>query len=342
MTIITQGQFTSTGVGVSIPLPSSADAFRTVNITQMGTTQATGRVVEAEWFGNNVFPDNDGLRHKKADNTSVISIDHFSDSTASNGFTYITECPRTEAQAANAITAITAADPAVVSQVNSYSEGDVIRIYNTTGMRQIGGMVFQISSVTSTDYELIGLDASGFAAAATAGFTRRLSKFEAVLPQYLYVTSISQASQAVVRTSVDPSSYYSVGMLITFSVPQSFGMSEIDRMTGKIVSINAATYEMVVNIDTQNFTAFAFPADTEVPTVALFATIAPAGARTREDYVTGEQTGYDFAMQAFRTAEYCPHMFLAAGAQSPAGSDGDIIVWQALKSEIGIISANNP
>lgn len=342
MTIITQGQFTSEGVGVQIPLPSSADWFRTVNITQMGTTQNPGRVVEGQWFGNSVFPDNDGLRYKKEDSGSAISIDHFSDTTASNGFTYVRQAPVTEAQAPNAITGITDADPAVVSQTNTYSDGDVVRLYSTTGMRQIGGMTFQISSVSGSGYSLIGLDASGFSAAGTAGFTRRLSKFEAVAPQFLYITSISQAAQAVVRTSVDPSVHYVPGMLIKFSVPQSFGMSEIDGLTGRIVSVNSATYEMTVDIDSQNFTAFDFPADSEVPTVALFATLAPAGARTRENYVTGEQTGYDFLYQPFRTAEFSPYMYLAGGPQSPAGSDGDVISWIAWKSEIGIINANIP
>ena len=44
-TIITQGDFTSEGVGVNIPIPQSCDYFVATNVTQMGTTQGTGRCV---------------------------------------------------------------------------------------------------------------------------------------------------------------------------------------------------------------------------------------------------------------------------------------------------------
>lgn len=50
MTIITQGKFTSAGVAVNIPLPSSADYFVTTNLTQMATTQNPGRCVRGEWY----------------------------------------------------------------------------------------------------------------------------------------------------------------------------------------------------------------------------------------------------------------------------------------------------
>lgn len=346
-TILTQGSFTSTGVGVKIPLPSSADYFRTQNLTQLATTQATGRVVMGEYYPG-IMDANDGIRWKKTNNTSAMNADLFSTSTASNGFTYVTTVPQVEAQAANVITGITAANPAVVTQTNTYSEGDIIRIYNTTGMLQIAGMDFQISSVSGAGYTLLGLPATasnGFAAAATAGNTRRISSALAVDPQFLYITNISQDTQAVVSTSVDPSAFYSVGMKIHFTVPSSFGMSQMDQQTGTIVAVNdvaaasnIGAYNLTVDIDSSAFTAFAFPASTSSPTARLFATLAPAGAKTATNPITGVTTGYDFDLQPFRTGEFVPYMFLAAGAQSPAGSDGDVIVWQCFKMETGNIS----
>jgi hypothetical protein len=341
-TIVTQGTFTSAGVGVKIPIPSSADYFRVQNLTQLATTQATGRVVMAEYYPG-IQNANDGIRWKKTNSTSAMNADLFSTSTASDGFTYVTVAPTVEAQAANAITGITAANPAVVTQTNTYSNGDIIRIYNTTGMLQIAGMDFQISSVSGAGYTLLGLPATasnGFAAAATAGNTRRISKFGAVEPQFLYITNISQALEAVVSTSVDPSNHYAVGMKIHFSIPSSLGMVEMDQLTGTIVAVNAVAaasdigaYNLTVDIDSSAFTAFAFPASTSSPTAPLFATLAPAGARTRTNTVTNVTTGYDFNLQPFRTGEFTPYMFLAGGAQSPAGSSGDVIVWQAYKME---------
>ncbi len=344
-TIITGGSFTSAGVGVKIPLPSSADYFKTWNVTQYAAASPTV-CVGGEWFGAKfgvgASAANSGLRWKKS-GSSAILIDSFSTSSASDGFTYVTSSPVVEAQAANAITAITAANPAVVSQTNTYANGDILRIYNTTGMLQIAGMDFQISSVSGSGYTLLGLPATvtnGFATAGTAGFTRRISKFGAVEPESLYITNISKATQAVVSTSVDPSSHYVVGMKIYMSVPYGFGMTQMNGLTGKIVAVNAVSatsdigaYNLTIDIDSSAFTTFAFPVSTLSPTATLFATLAPAGASTQYDPVTMVQTGYNFQIQPFRTGEFTPYMFVAGGANSPAGAAADIINWSAYKFE---------
>lgn len=332
-TILDGGSFTSTGAGVKIPLQSSADYFKTWNITQMGLTGSV--CVGGEWFGpqfgSGASAANDGLRWKKA-GTSAILIDKFSTATASDGFTYVTVSPFVEAQAANAITAITAASPAVVSQTNTYAEGDILRIYNTTGMAQYGGMLVQISSVSGSGYTLLGINAAGLTA-GTAGFTRRVSKAASVDPETLYITAISQASSAVVKTSVDPSAYYSVGMKICFSVPSSFGMSQINGMVGTVTAVSSAAYTLTVNINSSAFTAFAFPLTTASPTAPLFATLAPAGASTKQNQITGVYTGYDVNLQPFRTGQTTPYMYLAGGANSPAGAAADVINWMSYKLE---------
>lgn len=343
-TILTGGSFTSTGVGVYIPLPSSADYFRTWNITQLAVASPTV-VVGGEWFGSafgaGASAANSGIRWKKA-GSSAILMDSFSTSTATDGFTYFQTAPGTEAQAANAITAISAANPAVVTQTNTYSNGDFVRIYNSTGDLTIGGMAFQISSVSGSGYTLLGLAnvAGNGLSAATAGNTRRVSKFGAVEPSRLLVTNISKATSAVVSTSVDPSPYYVVGMMVHFTVPSSFGMVEIDQLTGTITAVNAVAasgsigaYNFTVNIDSSAFTTFAFPVTAGSPTKQLFATIAPAGQSTQYNPVTLVQTGYDFNKAPFHTGMFTPSMFLAGGAQSPAGANADVINWMAYQLE---------
>lgn len=330
-TITTGGSFTSTGAGVKILLPSSADYFQTWNVTQLAASNPN-TVVKAEWFGSKfgagASPAGGGFKTVK---TTAMLEDDFA---IGAGFTYVTTNPVVENQNAAAITGITAASPAVVSQTShGYSDGDIIQFYGTTGMLQIAGMNFQISTVNANDYTLVGLRAVGFAAPATAGFTRRISKFLAVDPQFLYVTEITKATSAVVRTSVDPTNYYVVGMKVHFMVPQSFGMTEISNMTGTITAMSAANYTMTVDIDSTTFTTFAFPASTSSPTATLFATVAPAGASTRRDPNTFVETGYNFQYQAFRTGQFVPYMFLSGGAQSPAGAASDIINWAAYKFE---------
>lgn len=338
-TIITQGNFTSAGVGVKIPVPQSADYFVTTNLTQMATTQGTGRCVRGEWYRNGAIaadPTNKGLRWKKTNSTSAINIDSFATSTASDGFVYVPVSPTVESAVTGTI--ITAANPAVVTMTNTYSEGDRVRLYATTGMLQIAGMDFTISSVSGSGFTLLGLDASGFAAPASAVTARRVSIYDAVEPRFLFITGISKAAQAVVTVSCLHN--YVVGELIHFSIPNSFGMTEINGLTGKIIAVT--DYTMTVDIDSTAFTTFAFPASSAVPTTPLFATLAPAGQRTQYNPVTGIQTGYDFNYPPFHTGEFTPFMYLAAGANSPAGSDGDVIVWQALKTETGLMNASNP
>ena len=333
-TIISGDSFTSAGIGVKIPLPSSADYFRTWNVTQIGASSTA--CIGGEWFGPKfgvgASAANDGIRWKTAGSKSAL-IDKFSTSTVADGFTYVTTAPQIEAQASAAITSITAASPAVVTQTNTYSNGDIIQIYNSTGMLQIAGMNFQISSVSGSGYTLTGLRAAGFAVPATAGYTRRISKMLAVDPQFLFITEITQASQAVVRTSVDPTNYYVVGMKVRFSVPSSLGMTQMNGLTGKIVAMSAANYTMTVDIDSSAFTAFAFPASTGSPRSNLFATLAPAGVSTQFNPVTNVQTGYDFQYQPFRTGQFTPYMYLGGGTNSPAGAASDVICWAAYKFE---------
>lgn len=323
--------FTSDGAGRKILLPGGADMFETFNVTQMAAANPN-TVIKGLWFGSKfglgASPAGQGMKVVKttADLTSAFA--------AGTGFTYVATNPVVEAQNAAAITSITAASPAVVSQTShGYSAGDIIQFYGTTGMLQIAGANFQISTVNANDYTLIGLRAAGFAAAATAGFTRRISKYAAVDPQFLFVTEVTKATQAVVRTSVDPTAYYVVGMKVHFSIPYSFGMTELNQLTGTIVAMSAANYTMTVDIDSSAFTTFAFPASASSPTAQLFATLAPAGASTRRDPNTFVETGYNFQYQAFHTGQFTPYIYLSGGAQSPAGATSDQVNWIAYKLE---------
>lgn len=321
-TIVTQGSFTSTGVGVKVNIPSSADYFVAKNLTQLATTQNPGRGVQFEWYKNLTAADN-AIEWLKTNSTNALNMTQVT----SGGFTYVEAQPQPEAAVTGS--AITAASPAVVTMTNTYSEGDRVRLYNTTGMLQIAGMDFTISSVSGSGFTLLGLPAAGFAAPATNVVARRIPKLASVEPEFLYITAISQATQAVVTVSTAHS--YVVGQLIHFSIPGSFGMQEINNLTGKITAVG--TYTMTVDINSSAFSAFAFPASSGSPTTPLFATLAPAGQRTQYDPNTNVQTGYNFNYAPFHTGQFIPYMYLAAGAQSPAGSSGDIIVWQAYKME---------
>lgn len=344
-TIVSQGTFTqgATATNKIIPLPSGADYFVTTNLTQMATTNGTGRVVRGEWYGGGLFAKNDGLRWKKTNSTSAINIDKFSTSTASNGFTYVTSFPPPEAALTG--TTITNANPAVCTVTNTYSNGDQVVIYNPVGMQQIGGMTFTISSVSGSGFTLSGLDASGFSAAATAFSVRRVNQFTPVEPSFLYVTNITQASGATVTVSQADSVY--LGQKLEFLVPGSFGMVQINNFNQPqnlpiVVTEIVDSYNFKINVDTSNYTAFAFPTSASSATSAKFATVAPAGQSTQFNPITGVATGYNFTQIPFHTGQFVPYMYVSAGAQSPGGSASDVIVWQAYKMETGTINAPVP
>lgn len=343
-TIVSQGTFTqpATAVGQTVPLPSGADYFVSTNLTQMATTANPGVCVRGEWYGGGLFGVNDGLRWTKTNSSSAINITKFSTATASNGFTYVSVPPQPEAAVTG--TAITNASPAVVTMNNTYSEGDVVQLYATTGMLQIAGMAFTISSVSGSGFTLLGLDASGFAAPATNVVARRIGKLMPVEPRFLYVTKISQAAQGVV--TVSEKHQYVVGQKVEFSIPGSFGMVQLNNyylpQNAPPVITAVTDYTFTINVNTTGFSAFAFPASTASPTAQLFATVASAGQSTQYNPITNVQTGYNFQYVPFHSGNFIPYMYLPSGAQSPGGQANDVIVWQAYKMETGTINAPVP
>ena len=344
-TIVTQGTFTqpATAVNQIIPLPSGADYFVTTNLTQMATTQNPGRCVRGEWYGGGLTANNDGLRWTKTNSSSAINITKFSTATASNGFTYVTSFPQPEAALTG--TTITNASPAVASVTNTYSEGDTVVIYNAVGMQQISGMTFTISSVSGSGFTLLGLNAGGFGAGATAFSVRRVNRFTPVEPSFLYVTAVTQAAQAQVTVSQANSVY--LGQKLEFTIPASFGMVQLNNFYQPqnlpiVVTSIVDAYNFTINVNTTNYTAFAFPASSGSPTTALFATVAPAGQSTQYNPITGVQTGYNFTQIPFHSGVFVPYMYVPAGANSPGGSASDVIVWQAYKMETGTINAPVP
>lgn len=344
-TIVTQGTFTqpATAVNQIVPLPSGADYFVSTNLTQMATTQTTGRCVRGEWYGGGLMANNDGLRWTKTNSSSAMNISNFSTATASSGFTYVTSFPAP--QAAITGTTITNANPAVASATNTYSNGDSVVIYNAVGMQQISGMTFTLSSVSGSAFTLTGLNASGFSAGATAFSVRRVNQFTPVEPSFLYVTAVTQAAQGVVTVSQANSVY--LGQKLEFQIPGSFGMVQLNNYyqpqnLPPVVTSIIDAYNFTINVNTTNYTAFAFPASTGSPTTQLFATCAPAGQSAQFNPITGVQTGYNFLNIPFHSGNFVPYMYLPSGVLSPAGSAGDVIVWQAYKMETGTINAPVP
>lgn len=342
-TIVSQGTFTqgATATGQIIPLPSGMDYFKTVNVTKSGVV-AAGVCIVGEYYGGGLFADNDGMSWTKSSTggSSVMSLTNFKTASV-DGFTYVTAFPAP--QAAVTGTTITNASPCVASATNTYSEGDTVVIYNSVGALMYSGMTFTISSVSGSAFTLLGLNSPG--SAASAFTVRRVNAFTPVAPSFLFVTAVTQASQAQVTTSQTHGLV--VGQKIEFTVPGSFGMVQLNNYSQSgskppIVTAVVDAYNFKINVNTTGYTAFAFPTSASSPTAALFATVAPAGQSATYNPVTGVTTGYNFTTVPFRSGAFVPYMYIASGAQSPGGQANDVIAWQAYKMETGTINSPIP
>lgn len=172
--------------------------------------------------------------------------------------TYDTANPPTFAALAS--TAVTNANPAVVSMANTgnIAVGDIVRLYNITNMQQISGYDFQVRAVTTNVSITLMLDASSFGAAGTTGFVQKIipSRF---YPRWQWINSISQATQAVVTFTKNND--FTPGEIVSFRVPSEFGMDEINNRTARVLSVtNSSTASSItIDLDTSGFTAFTFP-----------------------------------------------------------------------------------
>lgn len=305
LTQLYTGTFVSDGKERSIKLPGDADRFKLTNRSALAAGVASG----FEWSWSPSLASGEA-KQKSKDAADVVSEALL----VSGGFVYRKSRP--EPEVAKAITDVSQFDPAVVttSVDHGYATGDRVRIYDTTGMRQIAGMDFTIEVNTATRFALKNLDSQGFAAQATAGFARRLPSLGEVVPESLFVTKVTQAAQAVVTMSVDHT--YQVGQLLTLSVPATFGMSELDGVTAKVVARDDAT--VTLDVDTSSYTPFAFPASSPLP--QGFATIAPAGQRN----------AYDVEDVPFHTGQFYPYMHLGPALVGTAGQEYE---WEAWKGE---------
>lgn len=310
---VASGSFTSAGVAKTIALRSGVDSFEVINQTQAATTQATGRGVEFLWQDG--MAADTGIEYKKTNSTDALNMVWLT----SGGFTAVDTSSQTLGAAkATSGTDVSQANPAVVTVTShGYTAGDTVRIYGTTGMLQIAGYDFTIASANANDFTLAYLDSSGFAAAATAGFVRKVPNSPIFYPRNNRITAITKATRAVITLAVTHG--LTVGQIIRVHCEVSYGMSEIDGLQGEITAINTTTNTVTVDIDSTGFTTFAFPTSAAASAGVTPAYISPFGDAGN-------------VLDGATNNEALIGLTLAAGAQSPAGSANDVIYWRAFSS----------
>lgn len=318
--VILQGSFISTGANYFVPLRSGVTWMKSWNTTLLASP-ANNDCLIAEWYAP--MPSGAG-----------IFWDYVSASTATEptyeavGGFYLTDTSLTAAGTINStITAVSSASIPVVtnSGTNGLAAGSIVRLYNIAGAQQLGGLDFTVgyNTLSSTTFSL---DYMAQIVAGTTGSWAYIKYDPIFYPRRRYITKITQASQAVVTLSVTHG--YQVGQVVRFSIPDIFGMVQLNGLQGTITAINTATTgagsnSITVNINTSGFNAFTFPL-TAVGLAFTPAEVIPMG----EDTSTALADGLNILSDAtINTAQI--GMTLTGGATSPAGATDNVIVWQA-------------
>lgn len=277
------GTFTSDGTAVNLSLPSGYTEIELTNLTDLGSSASATPVMTAK--GTSSMSDGAAIYATKTNGAATIDIPT---TTATNGFTFVSDSGDQTPGAATSISAISNAAPPVASTASTsgLANGDVVRVYGTTGQLNIAGLDFTIGSIiTDTSFELANMAAPG--ASGTAGNWRRIPFDPRFYPRNRVITKVTQASSALITLSVTHG--FTVGQRVRFIVPSDYGMTQLDNLLGTITAIgtadgDSATNTITVDVDSSAFTAFAFPTSATAAAGVSFAQVVPVGEAAASPY----------------------------------------------------------
>jgi hypothetical protein len=334
-TEIHRGSFTSTGASQYIPLVTDVDWMNVYNWSTINAGPAATTATQAYWQRG--MADNDGLM-TMYNGAGTFLINATSTGLVQPGF-LLYNSSDDPLMTPVAVTQVTNANPPVVTTGSTAGlvAGDIVRLQAIVGGNQISSMDFTIDTINANvSFRLPYMRQIVLAAAGGVSMYRKL-KYDAVwYPRKRFITKIAalpaDATKTVITMSVTHS--FVVGQTIRLHVPAvrgstAFGMEGLDNLTTTITAINQADADGVVNtitidVNCAAFTAFSYPLT----------------AFDRFTFPTVTPVGEDSNLMANTTADDAPvntgarGIILGAGAQSPAGVNGNIIYWTAGKSNL--------
>lgn len=338
-TVILQGRFTSTGTAQTIALRSDWDWMRVYNET---VSYAAGNDDGAEFYFQRGMTNGRGVLYTKEATIGALVPSQIA---ANEGFFYV-DSSITTPSAAAALTAITAANPPVVTSAgHGLSVGDIVRFSTLDGQPQVAGIDFTVTASGATF--TVGNINLANSTNSTTGFWRKIP-FDAIFyPRRRFITWVENAVQPKVYMSVTHG--YTVGQKVRFAFPGGTSVwgnfAGMDNQEATIIAINVAragsepnnsgtANNIQVDFDTSTFGAWnvfgaggneGYPPDTAVPFGP--AQVVPFGENTAEALSQGTNILDDATIN-----QAILGVTLAAGASSPAGVEDDVIYWIAGKS----------
>lgn len=339
-TVIQQGRFTADGNAKNLAIRSDWDWMWVYNETNL---YAAGAGNGAQFYFQRGMTNGRGLLYTKEATIGALVPSQLA---ANAGFTYTDSSIITVTSAA-ALTAITAANPPVVTSAgHGLNVGDIVRFSNLDNQPQIAGIDFSVTASAATF--TVGNINLANSTASTSGFWRRISYDPIYYPRRRYITFISSAVNPKVYLSVTHG--YTQGQKVRLYFPGGSAVwgdyAQLDGVEATIIAINQAragnepnnggtANNIQLDIDTSGFVAWnttfgaasneSYPAAAAVPFSP--ATVVPVG----EDTAFALANGDDVLDAATINQSYIG-VRLGAGAAAPAGVANDVIYWVAGKS----------
>ena len=327
-----QGKFTSTGANKILNIRSDVDWINVYNYT--AATQTTANLGFQYYFQRGMAQGT-GIIYSKL---AAVANDPVTVATlaAPNGF-YLIDTSVNVPGASVALTQIdttyaVAPAPPRVSTANTagLNDGDIVRIFSVVNGAQYNGLDFTIDNiVTNTRFELAYFVNQNITTGA--GTFRRIPYNPIYYPRARYISTITQAAQAVVQLTVTHG--YKVGQAVRFIVPSiggsaaTYGMTEINNLQGTILAIDLVNNTITVDIDSSGFTAFAQPTSAQASVGYTPAQVVPIGQNTAESL----DAGVDILSDATENQAIIG-ILLTGGADKPGGDAADVMYWVAGKS----------
>lgn len=328
-TIITQGNFVSSGGDVTLNLRQDVDWIYTYNYTKIAANAlSTGY----KFYWQRGMPQAGGLEYQSNAGGTAVNILTLS----TGGFTLI-DTSGSSLGAAGTISAIdgdggVAGVPRLtVGSTAGLVTGSVILINNVAGAQELGGYSFYVTVVDGTTLDLTGMPTIADGTTGTYTVVNFPAMFQPAVATISNVTSDSPPlGNSTIETTFPHG--YSVGQLVRFQIPPVFGMTQLDGLVGTVTSV-VTSLEFDTDIDITGFSSFTFPVSAKVPfTPAIAVPFGQfTGSPTGPSFNLGGAQVNGFQDSVTNTAEI--GIILTGGtADTPAGVSDDLIYWVAGKS----------
>lgn len=241
-------------------------------------------------------------------------------------------------------TAIATGTFTITSTATLYPGATILMTGNTVN-KQLGGMMFTVSTVASSTTFTIAnssswLNTASFTNGAETFYVQLVSVPQLYYPQNAQITFISAASSAVVTTSTNTN--LTVGQQVRLYVPRAFGMTQanfttavVSAVSGNQVTLGGANAFGVSNgLNSSAFTAFAWPTAANVPYTPAY--LVPIGSGP---YPLSSNYNDDTLLDATINTAY-QGFTVGTGILATASSTvfgvtaGDIISWTAWRGDV--------